>query len=95
MSTAGRPVVAPARYAERISQAAQLTAWAGLDASLIGVGADLRYLTGYPAMALERLTMLVVPARGQAILVAPRLEVSSARACPAVASGFLEVVTWD
>jgi Xaa-Pro aminopeptidase len=95
LSTAGRPVIAPARYAERISQAAQLTARAGLDASLIGVGADLRYLTGYPAMALERLTMLVVPARGQAILVAPRLEISSARACPAVASGFLEVVTWD
>ena len=32
---------------------------AGLDALLIGVGADLRYLTGYDAIALERLTMLV------------------------------------
>ncbi len=95
MSAGAHLVIAPARYAERIGEAARLTARAGLDALLIGVGADLRYLTGYPAMALERLTMLVVPARGPAILIAPRLEVSSARACPAVASGFLDVVTWD
>jgi Xaa-Pro aminopeptidase len=94
VSTAGRPVIAATRYAERISQAAGLTAAAGLDAVLIGVGADLRYLTGYPALALERLTMLVVPARGPAILVVPRLEVSAARACPAVAGGYLDVVTW-
>ena len=35
---------------------------AGLDALLIGVGAELRYLTGYLAMPLERLTLLVMPA---------------------------------
>ena len=95
MTAAARPVIPPARYAERIGEAARLTAAAGLDAILIGVGADLRYLTGYPAMPLERLTMLVVPARGPAILIAPRLEVSSARACPAVAGGHLAVVTTD
>ena len=95
MTSAGRPVIAPTRYAERIRQAAGLTAAAGLDAVLIGVGADLRYLTGYPALALERLTMLVVPARGEALLIVPRLEVSAARACPAVGGGYLEVVTWD
>jgi Xaa-Pro aminopeptidase len=93
VSAAGRPEIPPARYAERIGQAAKLTAAAGLDASLIGVGADLRYLTGYPAMPLERLTMLVVPAHGPSILIVPRLELSSARACPAVAGGYLEVVT--
>ncbi len=71
-----------------------MTVAGGLDALLIGVGADLLYLTGYPAMALERLTMLVLPARGKPFLVAPRLEVSSARSCPAVAGGILEVVTW-
>ncbi len=95
MSDGGHPVIPVVRYAERIARAAQLTAGARLDACLIGVGADLRYLTGYQAMPLERLTMLVVPARGPAVLIAPRLEVSSARACPAVAGGFLEVVTWD
>ena len=88
-----RPTIGPGRYGQRIEAAAGLAAAAGLDALLIGVGADLRYLTGYPAMALERLTMLVVPARGPAFLMAPRLEVSSARSCPAVAGGGLEVMT--
>jgi Xaa-Pro aminopeptidase len=90
-----RPVIPPARYAERIATAARLTAAAGLDAILIGVGADLRYLTGYAAMPLERLTMLAVPARGSAVLIVPRLEVSSARSCPAVSGGHLEVLTTD
>jgi Xaa-Pro aminopeptidase len=45
--------------------------WAGM---LIGPGADLRYLTGYHAMPLERLTCLVLPAGGAAILVVPKLE---------------------
>nr|MBA3235329.1 M24 family metallopeptidase [Chloroflexota bacterium] len=59
------------------------------------VGADLRYLTGYPAMPLERLTMLVIPAAGSASLVAPRLESAPARACPPAAAGDLTVVTWE
>jgi len=95
LTAVGRPTIPPGRYAERIGEAARLTAAAGLDALLIGVGADLRYLTGYAAMPLERLTMLAVPARGSAVLFVPRLEVSSARACPAVAGGGLEVVTTD
>jgi Xaa-Pro aminopeptidase len=93
MSPAARPVIEPGRYRQRIESAAWLAQAAGLDALLIGVGADLRYLTGYPAMALERLTMLVVPAHGAAFLMAPRLEISSARSCPAVAGGGLEVTT--
>ena len=95
MSDSGRPEIPPARYAERIDAAARLTASAGLDILLVGVGADLRYLTGYAAMPLERLTMLAVPAGGSPILVVPRLEVSSARSCPAVAGGHLEVMTTD
>jgi len=46
----------------------------GLDALLLSVGADLPWLTGYAAMPLERLTMLVLPAVGDATLVVPRLE---------------------
>ncbi len=65
MTAAARPVIPPARFAERIASAAGLTAAAGLDATLVGVGADLRYLTGYAAMPLERLTMLAIPARGR------------------------------
>src|SRR5687768_2513448 len=45
-----------------------------IDVLLLSVGADLPYLTGYEAMPLERLTMLVVPRDGDATLVVPRLE---------------------
>src|SRR5437763_15138617 len=46
----------------------------GIDALLLSLGADLPWLTGYTAMPLERLTMLVLPADGDATLVVPRLE---------------------
>lgn len=46
----------------------------GIDVLLVSVGSDLPYLTGYEAMPLERLTMLVVPSNGQATLVIPGLE---------------------
>jgi Xaa-Pro aminopeptidase len=46
----------------------------GIDALLLSVGADLPWLCGYDAMPLERLTMLVVPAKEDATLVVPRLE---------------------
>jgi Xaa-Pro aminopeptidase len=46
----------------------------GLDALLLSMGADLPWLTGYTAMPLERLTMLVLPADGDATLIVPRLE---------------------
>jgi Xaa-Pro aminopeptidase len=60
--------------AERLAQARTATAAAGLDALLIAPGADLRYLTGYDAHQLERLTLLVVPAAGEPTLIVPRLE---------------------
>jgi Xaa-Pro aminopeptidase len=46
----------------------------GVDVLLLSVGADLPWLTGYHAMASERLTMLVLPASGDATLVIPELE---------------------
>lgn len=46
----------------------------GVDVVLLSVGADLPYLTGYEAMPLERLTMLVLPRDAEATLVVPRLE---------------------
>ncbi len=45
-----------------------------VDTLLLSVGADLPWLTGYEAMPLERLTMLVLPRDGDATLVVPRLE---------------------
>ncbi len=46
----------------------------GVDALLLSHGADLPWLTGYRAMPLERLTVLVLPATGEPVLVVPTLE---------------------
>ncbi len=45
-----------------------------VDVLLLSLGADLPWLTGYQAMPLERLTMLVLPCDGEATLIVPRLE---------------------
>ena len=47
---------------------------AGVDVLLLSLGADLPWLTGYEAMPLERITMLVLPADDDATLVVPQLE---------------------
>ena len=67
---------------ERLEAAQQAASGQGLDALLITPGPDLRYLTGYDAIALERLTCLVLPANGDPSLVAPHLEVPAAEASP-------------
>jgi Xaa-Pro aminopeptidase len=79
---------------DRLGRAAEAAAAAGLDAVLVTPGADLRYLTGYDALAMERLTCLVVPRTGPATLVVPRLERPRAQASPAGNLG-IEVVGWD
>ncbi|HAX81941.1 MAG TPA: peptidase M24 family protein [Actinobacteria bacterium] len=63
-----------ADYAGRLDRARAFMAERGADVMLLSVGADLPYFIGYEAMPLERLTMLVVPAEGDAALVVPRLE---------------------
>ena len=92
--TPTRPTIPPDRYRDRVAAAQAIAAEAGLAAILVGVGPDLRYLTGYAAMPSERLTMLVIPATGEGLLVAPILEATPARACPPAAAGLLRVVTW-
>lgn len=63
----------------------------GVDVLLLSVGADLPWLTGYEAMPLERLTMLVLPCGGPATLVVPRLEAPRVTERPDV----FELVAWD
>jgi Xaa-Pro aminopeptidase len=60
-------------HAARIRRARARMRELGVEALLLSTGADLPYLTGYEAMPLERLTMLVVTA-DEAALVVPRLE---------------------
>jgi Xaa-Pro aminopeptidase len=62
----------------------------GVDALVITPGADLRYLTGYQAKPLERLTALLLPSAGDPVLVVPELEVAAA-----VAAGVsVEIAAW-
>jgi Xaa-Pro aminopeptidase len=61
-------------HAQRLDRARARMRELGVDALLLSTGADLPYLTGYEAMPLERLTMLVVPAAAEAVLVIPTLE---------------------
>ncbi|WP_024935919.1 M24 family metallopeptidase [Actinomadura welshii] len=79
---------------ERVGLVREAVAKAGLGAVLLTPGPDLRYVTGYDAKQLERLTCLAVPAEGKPFLVVPRLEVPAAQASPAGALG-IELVPWD
>ncbi|MBP2703703.1 aminopeptidase P family protein [Microbispora sp. RL4-1S] len=78
----------------RLAAVQEATARAGLGALLLTPGPDLRYVTGYEAMPLERLTCLVVPASGEPFLMVPRLELPAARHSPADRLG-VEFVAWD
>lgn len=92
MSTRSIPA---ARYQDRIARAQSLLLAQDASALLIGVGAELQWLTGYAAHALERLTMLVIPAHGKASLVVPRLELAAARESTAGEAGLVDLVTWE
>jgi len=61
-------------FEERLARVQRTMAERNVDIVMLSVGHDLPYLTGYHAMPLERLTMLVVPRAGIATLVIPRLE---------------------
>ena len=61
-------------YLDRLSRVRAAMTEQGVDTLLVSVGHDLPYLTGYTAMPLERLTMLVVPRDGDATMVIPALE---------------------
>ena len=76
---------------DRWDKARQQAAAQGIDALLITPGADLRYLTGYHALPLERLTCLVLPVDGEPTLVVPGLE----RAAAEAAGVTLPIAPWN
>jgi Xaa-Pro aminopeptidase len=94
VSATSGPGAVVADRASRLHAAQQRVALAGLDALLVTPGPDLRYLTGYNAIALERLTCLVVPAQGDPSVVVPRLERPAALASPIGSMG-LALHAWD
>jgi Xaa-Pro aminopeptidase len=75
--------VSSAALTARRARAQQSARDQAIDALLVPPGPDLRYLTGYDAIPLERLTCLVLPAQGEPVLVVPALEEAAALASPA------------
>jgi len=85
--------VAPLLTTVRLESAAAGARAAGIDALLVTPGADLRYLTGYEALPLERLICLIVPAEGPVGLVVPELELPAVRDSPVSQLG-INVIAW-
>jgi Xaa-Pro aminopeptidase len=73
--------------ASRIRRTQAAMAAAGVDGLIVSPGPDLRYLSGYAATALERLTALVVPADADPVLLVPELEQAEASRSPAALLG--------
>ena len=61
-------------YDARIAKARAEMERQAADVLLLSVGADLSYFTGYEAMPLERLTILVLPLEGEPVMIVPELE---------------------
>lgn len=78
-------------HAARLDTVRQEMTRNGVDALLLSVGHDMPYLIGYHAMPLERLTMLVVPRKGEATLLIPRLEGPRVQQMP----GVFTMVPWN
>ena len=89
---AATPEIPASRYRDRQDRLAGLVEDRGFEAILVGVGPDLEYLTGYRALPLERLTMLVVARGADPFLVVPRLERAAAEAGTRVS---LQIRTWE
>ena len=84
------PNVDSSVYLDRLARVRAAMVERDIDTLLLSVGHDLPYLTGYTAMPLERLTMLVVPRDSGATMVIPALEAPRVREVP----GVFDLLPW-
>jgi len=84
---------ASAVYAARLERASALAADAGLDAIIVGPGADLQYLVGVEGDTIERLTALLIGPGFAPTVVVPRMELAKVRST-AVGELGLAVADW-
>ncbi|WP_426284862.1 M24 family metallopeptidase [Luteibacter sp. E-22] len=84
--------IAREEYLVRIEHARTLLHDIGADALLVGAGNSLRYFTGIPWGATERLVALLLPRRGEPVLVCPAFEEGSLRA---VMAHPVELAMWE
>jgi Xaa-Pro aminopeptidase len=73
-------------FARRMARAAEQAREAGLAGVLVTPGPDLVYFTGYAPMISERITMLVIDAASDPVMLVPSLERSGAEGAPGVAA---------
>lgn len=79
-------------HADRIARLATRMRDRDVDALVVAPGPDLRYLSGYDALPLERPTLLLVRPDAAVTLLAPRLEGTRAREEVALAD--VEILTY-
>ncbi|WP_158865165.1 aminopeptidase P family protein [Leifsonia sp. AG29] len=80
-------------FEERLARGAEQAREAGLDGLLISPGPDLAYFADYLPPSTERITLLVVPARGEPAMLVPVLEHDSAAATRA--AGSIQLLDWS
>ena len=94
MSTTANPDLPPTdEFRSRMHSAQESLSRHSLAGLVVSPGPDMRYLCGYDAIALERLTALVLRPQ-DAMLVVPRLELPAAEASP-VADLEVDLVPWE
>ncbi len=71
------PAIEGAEYQQRIERARALMRAQGVDALLVGAGASLRYFSGVPWGASERLVAMLLTGSGDPLLVCPAFEEGS------------------
>ncbi|MHB8283942.1 MAG: M24 family metallopeptidase [Caulobacteraceae bacterium] len=79
-------------YEARLDHARELMAKAGADALLMTAGASLRYFTGLPWGATERLVGVIVPRQGRPTMICPAFELGSLQAGLAIDT---EIALWE
>lgn len=96
MNDERHPAITAERHRERLEAARGALAGRAADGALLcGPGPDLEWLVGYDVHPTERLTMLILTADSEPLLVVPRLELEIARRAAAVAGGAVAVRSWE
>jgi D-alanyl-D-alanine dipeptidase len=85
-------VTEASRFAERRRHVVEAIEAAALDGFVVTPGPDLRYLTGYEGLTMERLTLLRLAPSGDAVMLLPRLERPAAEAAAGIDG--VELTTW-
>lgn len=78
--TALAPRIGTDEYLGRLARAQRLLEATGADALLVTAGTSLRYFTGIPWGATERLVGMLLPRQGDAVLICPAFEEGSLQA---------------